>query len=149
MGIPGRKPEPTELKLIKGVRPARIKSTVKTTIKIPLCPQWLNSVAKTEWKRVGKLLLKMKLLSEIDMVSLAGYCENYAVLVQCGNYIKKKGGYAKYFEDKTSQNQPHYIAMNKAWINIKAFSAEFGMTPSARGRIEIPEQSEKDEDIDW
>ena len=144
MGIPGRKPEPIPLRILKGNTQRRpIPNIIKTDTAIPFCPQWLNPVAKTEWKRASKLLLKMKILSAIDMVAFAGYCENYAVLVQCGNYIKKKGGYAKYFEDKNSQNQPHFTAMNKAWQNIKAFCAEFGMSPSSRGRIVIPEKERK------
>ena len=40
-------------------------------------------------------------------------------------------------------------AMNKAWTNIRGFAAEFGLSPSSRGRIEIPDgQADDDEDLD-
>ena len=150
MAIAGRKPKPIQLRIIEGNRGHRpIKKTLKTAPLMPPCPVWLNKIAKTEWKRITPLLFKLGVLTREDMAALASYCENYAILVQCGNYINRRGGYAKYLCGKNSQTAPHLTAMNKAWQNIKAFCAEFGMTPSSRGRINIPEATEEhNEDLD-
>lgn len=149
MGLPGRKPDPFELRILKGnTSNRRIPKTAKVETKLPNCPNWLNPVAKTEWKRAGAILKRLNLISDIDMMAFAVYCENCAIVIQCGNYIKKKGGYAKYLEGKNSQNVPHLTAMNKAYNNIKSFCSEFGMTPSSRGRIEIADPPLDDYDLD-
>lgn len=150
MGIPGRKPKPTGLRLLEGNRGhRRVKEAVKVALKAPPCPEWLSPIAKTEWKRVVPLLGKLGQLGEVDMAALAAYCENYAIGVQCGNYIRRKGGYAKYLAKRNSQTAPHLVAMNKAFEKIRAFCSEFGMTPSSRGRMETPNTDEgSDEDLD-
>ena len=150
MGIPGRKPKPTELRIVEGNRAHRpLPKPVKTAPLLPPCPQWLSPIAKTEWKRAAPLLHKLGLLAREDMAAFAGYCENYAVVTQCANYIKRKGGYAKYLCGKNSQTVPHLVAMNRAWQNLRAFCAEFGLSPSARGRMEVPDAGEdEDEDLD-
>ena len=143
--------KPAELRLVEGNRGHRPipKAKVKTRKLMPPCPRWLSPIAKTEWKRAAPLLFEIGILRREDMVALAGYCENYAILVQCGNYIKKKGGYAKYLIGTNSQTSPHMTAMNKAFGLVKSFAAEFGLTPSSRGRIEIPKApSGDDEDLD-
>jgi phage terminase small subunit len=39
--------------------------------------------------------------------------------------------------------------MNRAWQNLRAFCAEFGLSPSSRGRMEIPDAGDdEDEDLD-
>ena len=93
MAVPGRKPKPPNLRVIEGNRSHRpIPSTPKHAPVAPPCPPWISEVAKTEWKRIAPELEKLGLLVTVDKAALAGYCENYAVLVQCGKYIKNKGG---------------------------------------------------------
>lgn len=150
MAIPGRKPKPPELRIIEGNREHRpIRQTVKPAKEIPGCPQWLNPVGKTEWKRISKELEKLNLLVKIDMAALALYCQNYAVVVQCSNYINSKGGFAKYLKDRNAQTSPHITVMNKAMTQIHKICTEFGMTPSARGRMIIgAEEEDGEEDLD-
>jgi len=147
----GQNRQPAELKLLKGtLRPSRERAErPKPLTAAPPCPNWLSPVARTEWKRIVPELFRIGVLSRIDMAALAAYCENYAVMVQCSNYIRRKGGYAKYLAGKNSQTAPHITAMNKAAAHIRAFCTEFGMTPSSRGRMEVPKQDEQaDEDLD-
>ena len=144
-------PKSAKLRLVEGNRGHRPipKKKAKTRKLMPACPRWLSPIAKTEWKRAAPLLFDIGLLCREDMVAFSGYCENYAILVQCGNYIQKKGGYAKYLAGTNSQTAPHTTAMNKAFTMVKVFAAEFGLTPSSRGRIEIPEApSGGDVDLD-
>ena len=144
------KPKPAALRLIEGNRGHRpINQSVKPQPIMPKAPTFLNPVAKTEWKRAGPLLFRLGVLTREDMAAFASYCENYAIIFQCSNYINKRGGYAKYLEGKNSQVTPHLTAMNKAWNNLKTFCSEFGMTPSSRGRITLTEGDDgSDEDLD-
>ena len=150
MAIAGRKPKPAQLRLLEGNRGHRpIREAVKAAPVAPPCPAWLSSLARTEWKRIAPELERLGLLAKVDMAALSGYCENYAVLVQCSNHIKRKGGYAKYLVGASAQTAPHLAAMNKAWEKIRAFCTEFGMTPSSRGRIQVPTgRDESNEDLD-
>ena len=138
------------LRLVEGNRGHRpIPKNPQPALVMPRCPQWLSPIAKTEWKRIGPALFKLQLLHREDMAAFASYCENYAILTQCTNHIKKKGGYAKYLEDTNSQTAPHLAAQNKAFDKVRAFAREFGMTPDARGRIDIKKPAnDDDEDLD-
>ena len=79
MAIRGRKPKPTNLKVLEGNPGKRPLPTneVKPQKKAPRCPQWLEEDAKREWKRMGKILEQMGLLTEMDMTAFAGYCQAY------------------------------------------------------------------------
>ena len=46
--------------------------------KLPRRPEWLEEDAKKEWKRLGKVLAEMGMLTEIDRAAFAGYCQAYA-----------------------------------------------------------------------
>jgi len=149
MGIAGRKPKPPNLRLVEGNRGHRPipKPAVAAPI-MPPCPRWLNPIAHTEWKRIGPVLFAAGLLHREDMAAFASYCENYAILSQCAAYINRKGGYAKYLEGTNSHTSPHLTAMNRAFDKVRAFASEFGLTPSSRGRIEIANVEDGDEDLD-
>ena len=76
----GRKPKPTALKVLEGNpggRPLN-PNEPKPAKKAPRCPSWLEDEAKKEWKRMGKTLEQMGLLTEMDMAAFAGYCQAYA-----------------------------------------------------------------------
>ncbi len=80
MALRGRKPKPTPLKLLEGnpgKRPLP-QGEVRLASKAPRCPQWLEEDAKKEWKRMGKILEQMGILTEMDMTAFAGYCQAYA-----------------------------------------------------------------------
>ncbi|HFH7680582.1 TPA: phage terminase small subunit P27 family, partial [Streptococcus agalactiae] len=67
MAVRGRKPKPTNLKILEGnsgKRPLPINE-VKPKQKAPRCPQWLEDDAKKEWKRMGKILEQMGILTEM------------------------------------------------------------------------------------
>ena len=46
------------------------------------------------------------------------------------------------------QQWPQVSIANKALQNIKAFGTEFGLTPSSRGRLEVPGASEGDDPME-
>ncbi len=90
-------------------------------------------------------------MTKIEMVALAAYCNNWCIVVQCTNYIAKRGGYAKYLRAYTmaGANPRHIQELQKAQKEIRAFCNEFGFTPSSRGRIEPSGKVEEgEEDLD-
>ena len=89
----GRKPKPTALTVLEGNpggRPLN-PNEPKPAKKAPRCPSWLEDEAKKEWKRMGKTLEQMGLLTEMDMAAFAGYCQAYARWKEAEEFITQHG----------------------------------------------------------
>jgi len=150
----GRKPKPTELKLIDGnpgKRPLP-KNEPKPEPIAPKCPTWLHKDAKKEWKRIAPQLEKLGLLTQVDMAALAGYCESWAQYKRAIEFIHKHGEVYPIKDDegrvKYLQQVPQVSIANKALQQVRAFCAEFGMTPSARGRMSVPGAEDKEDEME-
>lgn len=110
---------------------------------LPAPPDHLNADAKLEWERVAGELFELGLLSNIDRGALAAMCQAYgrwiqaerALLKMAGNDPLTGGLMVKTKNGNAIQNPVVGIA-NKAAADYVKFAAEFGMTPSARSRIE-------------
>jgi P27 family predicted phage terminase small subunit len=143
VGKRGPPPKPTALKLLQGThRPDRApKNEPKPKIEKPTCPAWLSKVAKAEWRRVSGDLVKLGLLSKLDRSALAAYCEAYAewrameeLLREVGRTQESESGYVLV--------RPEVATRNQAAARMKAFLAEFGMSPAARTRVEAEAHAE-------
>lgn len=150
MAVAGRKPKPPELRIIEGNpghRPIP-ENTPKPAPKKPSCPRWLLPDAKKEWHRVAPMLEKLGLLTKIDMAALAGYCQSYARWKDCEEEIDRNG--YTVVTEKGFVIQHPAVSIAKNCLNmVRKFCSEFGMTPSSRGRIQIPGlDDEDDEDLD-
>ena len=105
-------------------------------------PEWLPEDAKAEWQRVAPELARLGLLAKIDGSSLAAYCEAFArwkqaveIMASEGITFVTEGGY-------TAQHPAVGIA-NKAKADMLRFGREFGLTPSSRGRMNLPGEKPK------
>lgn len=149
--ITGRKPKPTQLKLVTsnpGKRQVNRKEA-KTKAAIPAPPHHLTADAVEEWNRVATELFHLGILSEIDRAALAAYAMAYGRWVQAERAIAKmaekdqltRGLMIKTSNGNAIQN-PLVGTANKAAADMMRYAAEFGMTPSARSRIsaEPPEK---------
>ena len=52
----------------------------------------------------------------------------------------RKRTLAEYMFGKNSQTMPEYVQMTKAFTVFKSYLVEFGLTPSSRARLDIPEE---------
>lgn len=135
MATKGRKPKPTALKVLEGNPGGRAlnKSEPRPT-GVPVCPDWLEDEAKAEWERTAPRLEEIGVLTEVDGMAFAGYCQAYArwreaeeFLTQHGSIIRTPNGYLQQVPQVS-------IAQTNLKIMLK-FCAEFGLTPSSRSRI--------------
>jgi len=76
------------------------------------------------------------LLTNIDRVALAAYCQAYARWVEAEKGIKKSGLIVKTKDGNIIQSPLVGIA-NTAMKLVHKFLIEFGMTPSSRSRISV------------
>lgn len=170
----GRKPKPTGLKLVTGNPGKRALNENEPRPPVPDAPprppRHLTKDAKAEWNRISRELWLLGLLTEIDTVALAAYCDSYATWVEARGALmavkreenrvdreiarKKRlglevvesndsafGGLLAYTSNGNVVQNPLIGIMNKAKGDMVKFAAEFGMTPSARSRINVEKAS--------
>ena len=136
VAIRGRKPKPTNLKILEGNPGKRPLPTneVKPKHKAPRCPQWLEDDAKKEWKRMGKILEQMGILTEMDLTAFAGYCQAYARWKEAEEFLSKHGSIIKTPNGYLQQVPQVSISQTNLKIMLK-FCEQFVLTPSARNRL--------------
>lgn len=148
MGRRGPKNTPTVLKILRG-NPGRRplpKNEPKPDPISPKCPSWLDKDAKKEWKRIVPELEKLGLITIIDGTALAGYCQGYSLFKQATEVIRDNGLTCEYINKngaKNTRKRPEVDIAFQSFQVIKAFCAEFGLTPSARGRMTMPGKKEE------
>jgi P27 family predicted phage terminase small subunit len=129
----GRKPKPTHLKLVTGNPGKRALPTAEA--------------------KPATALYKIGLLSGVDRAALAAYCQAYARWVQAERAIAEMakrdqltGGLMIKTTNGNAIQNPLVGTANKAATDMVRFAAEFGMTPSARSRINVtpPGEGERD-----
>ncbi|MED1792897.1 phage terminase small subunit P27 family [Brevibacillus nitrificans] len=146
MGARGPRPEPTNLKVLKGnpgKRPLNeSEPKPKAPNGLPDPPPYLDSVAKKEWKRLAPELIRLGLLTIADLTAFETYCLAYGRLVAATKTLKKsKSMFYEYTNKSGATNfvpRPEIAVIQKESLVIKAFCAEFGLSPAARTRMEAP-----------
>ena len=147
MAKAGRKPKPTKIKKLSGTpghRPLPKNEPEPTKPpRLPNAPAHLSAIGKKEWRRLGKEMLKLGLLSNIDMAAFAAYCQQYAMWVEASERVRDEGVivYAKNGFPMMSQ---HLTIQNKAQAEMRKWLVEFGMTPSSRSRVEVDKRKAED-----
>ena len=133
----GRKPKPTGLKLVTGNPGKRAlpKKEAKIDLSEPTPPAHLSDDAKVEWGRVCSLLYKVGLMTEADRAALGAYCQAYGRWAQAERMLASKSLLTQTTNGNIIQSPLVGIA-NKSMGDMVRYAAEFGMTPSARARVE-------------
>lgn len=161
----GRKPIPTQLKLLRGnpgKRPIN-QDEPQPEVCIPRAPKHLDAEAKKEWKRITHFLFELGLLSELDVAALSAYCVTFSRWIRAEKEIQKtaeKHGtdngeliLTKEKKDKDGNvigggniiQNPYLAIANRALKQMKEILPEFGMTPSSRSKIHVGGPKQEDE----
>jgi P27 family predicted phage terminase small subunit len=140
----GRKPIPTNLKLLHGNPGKRpiIQDDLAPEISIPCAPDHLSEDALAEWHRITAELELLGLLSQMDRSALAAYCQCYGRWAEAERGIKGSGLITETTNGNVIQNPLVGIA-NTAMQLMKSFLVEFGMTPSARAKVKTGGETKK------
>jgi P27 family predicted phage terminase small subunit len=137
MGARGPAPKPTALRIIEGnpgKRPLN-RNEPKPTPKIPSRPEWLNAEAKREWSRIVPELDRIGLLTIVDRAAITAYCSAWSKVVQAERHM----------QEEHTLLSPWWTIWKDAVRQVRAFCAEFGLTPSSRGRMTVPGHVEDDD----
>ena len=136
----GRKNMPSKLLLLKGGtahshRPPRDQEP-KPPEKMPTCPKHLNKVARKEWRRAGKILQKIGLLTEIDRMIFAAYCEAYARWIEATVKVQETGMVYKK-ADGTPGLNPYLRIAREAFDQMIKAGTQIGLSPSSRANLKV------------
>lgn len=143
----GPKPVPDNVHAING-NPSKKRLAVTHTgarvpVVIPDRPSYITGVARKEWDRVTSILQQLGIVSEIDRGALEAYCQLYArwrkIDAAIAKAMKEDGidGLIDVTPSKYRQIGVPLQMWNRCLDQLKIFWAEFGMTPSARSRVDI------------
>lgn len=144
----GPKPKPTKLKLLTGnpgKRPLNAFEPIsKMSVGSP--PAHLSDDAVNEWLRVCEELEATGIVTGLDSAALGAYCQAYGRWAQAERALAKMANSADGLIIKTVSGNmiqnPMVGIANKAMADMVRYAAEFGMTPSARTRVNALENSE-------
>ena len=140
----GRKPKPTlmrELEGNPGKRPINDREP-RAPAGIPDCPDFLDDEAKAEWFRIVPVLMEMGLLSRADRSALAAYCMAYSRWVRAEGLVRKFGEIVKSPEKGFPMKSPYLTVADQALETMRKLMVEFGLTPSSRSRIRVPDHGD-------
>lgn len=145
----GRKPKPTNLKLIQGTfRPDRANPfEPKPRLSIPPCPKYLQGEARKQYGKMAKKLARIGLMTELDDMALSMLCQAWSEYLEATDQVKKSGMLVKSPNGFPVLN-PYLIAANQALKKVRSLLAEFGMTPGSRSRIHAAGAAEES-DSEW
>jgi P27 family predicted phage terminase small subunit len=139
MGQRGPKSQPTAMKLLRGnpgKRPLNKNEPLPTISDCPNAPDYLDATAKLVWAKLAKELHRIKCLSEVDENAFGLYCMYQGLFIDCCEKLKTEP-IIIISNNKQPYQNPLVGIRNKAAEQIKKWSAEFGLTPSARSRLQI------------
>jgi P27 family predicted phage terminase small subunit len=136
----GRKPKPTNLKLLQGKPGHRALplNEAKLTPTVPEPPEVIQGTALAEWHRITPLLHGAGLLTVIDGPALAAYCQSYATWVEAQEEIRRSGTVIRSLHNQPMVS-PYVKVANVAWQQWTRMLTEFGMSPSSRSRVKVPD----------
>ena len=135
--------KPKAQKIIEGTfrkdrEPTPIPDNVEHIKKIPRPPEYLTATAKAYWKKISKILIDRNVLTDGDLMGLEILCNSYAMYLECFQVIRKVG-LKNYVEERNSQTALALTTLNKLSTAIKTWCGVFGLSPSDRAKMAIPE----------
>lgn len=140
----GRRPKPTALKQLAGnpgKRPMNEREP-RPHAGMPTCPKHLTGEARREWRRMGRELLALGVLTSVDRAALAAYCLAWGRWVEAEGQVAKLGTIVKTANGNLIQN-PYLAVANRAMEQMTKLAGEFGMTPSSRSRVHAQAPSDE------
>jgi P27 family predicted phage terminase small subunit len=154
---PGTRPKPTKQKELEGnpgKRPLNENEPQPDAGDVK-CPLFLSANAKKEWQRIAPELERIGVFTMIDQGALAACCQLYGRWIELEKDIKAEGimvDIPKYSREgdiigHESKINPKVTEARQTLIQYRGYCAEFGLTPSSRSRIVVPDSGGGEEDI--
>ena len=144
MGLRGPAAKPSEQKKLEGTYRAdrAARNEPKPQVIIPPCPKWLAPTAKAEYKRLAKMLVDLRVMTEADRLALGALSYQFSKWLEAEGMVGLEGRVLTSEKGGMYLNPWEGIA-NTAFKNMLILLREFGLTPASRARIEAQPEEEK------
>ena len=134
------RPKPTALRLIEGNKGKRAINKTEPQPKrvIPSCPDHLSDVGMVTWGKLSVLLDRMGVLTEADSAALERLCDCYSDILICRESLRLDGWTYKTLDAQGNtliKGNPAATQLRAADAQFKSYLIEFGLTPSARSKV--------------
>jgi P27 family predicted phage terminase small subunit len=106
-------------------------------------PESLAGDAADLWRRIAPELLRVGVLREVSIAGLVGMCQAYGLAMQADREIAVSGIVVE--NDGRSIQNPACRVSSDCWNRFRLFALEFGVLPSAEGRVGQKQNDETDE----
>ena len=104
--------------------------------KMPKCPKHLDKAARKEWRRAGKILQDIGLMTELDMAVLAGYCDAFSQWGEATEKIHERGLVYKKTDGSPALN-PYLRVAREAYDRMMRAAVLLGLSPSSRVNLKV------------
>ena len=140
MGRRGPKPTPTSILKLRGSARARSRANEPELPELdeePKCPAWFPPVAVRKWTEVIDSLRTMGLLTAADLDQVQFYCVAYAKWIKAEAKLKRGGEVVTH--KNGVEGRSHWLRIaGDAMDRMMKIAAEFGFSPAARTRLQVP-----------
>lgn len=152
MGARGPRPTPTEVLRLRGSWRANLnRGEPQPEPGPPERPEWLDADAAAAWDALAPRLEAMNLLTRIDGNALARYCVLWTHWRRAALFVDKYGTSYSIKDGngrvKCIAQFPEVAQIHKLSVALSRLEVEFGLTPSARTRINVPVQPRETDPI--
>jgi len=106
--------------------------------------QMLHAEAKRFWRELAPEMIRVGLLTEIDVPAFLLLCEHYAVAIQAARTIAKDG-LTRNDENGVARKHPLLQVLRDNSRAFRMYATEFGLVPSSRQRLKFEEPEPDDE----
>lgn len=147
--MPGPPKKPTAIsKLGPRQHTKKNKREPKPKQKELSCPSWLDGEGKSAFTDLGKILDEIKVITEADKTALTLLSDAYSEYRCARDVILKEGMTYKTTTqtgDTMIRTRPEVNIAQDAWNRCWRMLKEFGLTPSARTRVQtVGDEQESD-----
>ncbi|MBC3410709.1 phage terminase small subunit P27 family [Pseudomonas sp. SWRI51] len=148
----GRRPTPTELKLVRGNPGKRAinKNEPQPARRVPCTPAHLTSEGQVAWGRLTVLLDRMGVLTEADGFALERLCDCYAEILALREMVDTQG---RTYETTSTQGElvlkanPAVAMLADVDRRFKSYLVEFGLTPAARSKVQVKQHDDEEDPL--
>lgn len=146
MGRRGPQPKPAKLRLLEGARPGSVNQNEPTpSPELPQPPPGVAPAVAEVWDYTVAELDTMGLASSADRELLHCFCEAVVTHRRACEKLSRTDVLIKGIGGNVIRN-PAAILQRDSAASIKSLAQEFGLSPSARARIQVQAAEAHDDD---
>ncbi|MGI5443812.1 phage terminase small subunit P27 family [Streptomyces shenzhenensis] len=149
MATTGRPSKPTTLKVLHGDRKDRINSDEPQPSAGEIVPPgWLGAEALEVWEEYAPDLEAKRVLTAWDVEAFANWCDAAARRRDAARHVEEEGAVVESpvfnkngdISGYRRGKNPWLMALDAADAQARAYGARFGLTPSDRAGLKIPNE---------